>query len=44
MDYKESLEKLNKALELDIMLLKLESTMGLMDGLPIAKEVAANGE
>lgn len=34
----QSLQKLNKALELDLILLKLESSVGLMDGMPIVKE------
>lgn len=35
----ETLDKLYSALELDIMLLKLEEQLGLMDGLPLYKEV-----
>ena len=31
----ETMEKLNKALQLDLLLLKLEAQVGLMDGLPI---------
>ena len=38
----ETLEQVNKALEMDLMLLKLEEQVGLMDGLPLEMEVAAN--
>ena len=38
------LQELNKALELDLLLLKLESEVGLMDGMPIVKEGGENGE
>ena len=30
-----ALERLNKALQLDLMLLELEKSVGLMDGLPL---------
>lgn len=32
------LEKLNQALKLDLMLLELEASVGLMDGLPVVGE------
>ena len=41
------LQKLNKALELDLLLLELERSVGLMDGLPLPsldKEGAKDGE
>lgn len=39
----ETLERLNEALRLDLLLLELEASVGLMDGLPVAnEEVAAN--
>lgn len=48
------LEQLNKALRLDLLLLELESSLGLMDGMPLsidgipleipAKESAKDGE
>lgn len=38
----ETLEQVNKALEMDLMLLKLEEQVGLMDGLPLIEEVAAH--
>lgn len=40
----ENLQELNKALELDLLLLKLESSVGLMDGMPIVMEGGADGE
>lgn len=35
--------KLADALALDLLLLKLESSVGLMDGLPMVKESGADG-
>ena len=35
-----SIGKLAQALELDLMLLKMEEQQGLMDGLPLEKEVS----
>ena len=35
-----SIGKLAQALELDLMLLKMEEQLGLMDGLPLEKEVS----
>ena len=37
-----ALERLNKALQLDLVLLELEKSVGLMDGLPL--EGANNGK
>ena len=37
----ETMEQLNKALELDLMLLEMEEQVGLMDGLPVV-EVSAD--
>lgn len=31
-----TLEKLNEALSLDLLLLKLESSLGMMDGMPLS--------
>lgn len=38
-----ALEKLNKALQLDLLLLELEKSVGLMDGLPLETGVSENG-
>lgn len=40
----EKLQELNEALKLDLMLLELEASVGLMDGMPIVKEGGADGE
>lgn len=35
-----TLEQVNEALALDLLLLELEASVGLMDGLPLIKEVS----
>lgn len=40
----QALVNLNKALKLDLLLLELESSIGLMDGFPIVDEVKEGAE